>query len=60
MLGVLAQQMNDLHTVMASSARSATEAQAMAQSEKDAMRNAWKSSNDSSYRNSTSTKASNF
>ncbi len=60
MLGVLAQQMNDLHTVMASSARSATEAQAMAQAEKDAMRNAWKSSNDSSYRNSTSTKASNF
>ena len=60
MLGVLAQQMNDLHTVMASSARSATEAQAMAQAEKDAMRNAWKGSNDSSYRQSTSTKASNF
>jgi hypothetical protein len=36
--------MNDLHTVMASSARSATEAQAMAQAEKDAMRQAWKNS----------------
>lgn len=46
MLGVLAQQMNDLHTVMASSARSATEAQAMAQAEKDAMRQAWKTRND--------------
>ncbi|ELZ3581748.1 conjugal transfer protein TrbJ [Acinetobacter baumannii] len=46
MLGVLAQQMNDLHTVMASSARSATEAQAMAQAEKDAMRQAWKIRND--------------
>ena len=46
MLGVLAQQMNDLHTVMASSARSATEAQAMAQAEKDAMRQTWKVRND--------------
>ena len=48
MLGVLAQQMNDLHTVMAASARSATEAQATAQAEKDAMRNAWKQRNTSS------------
>ena len=34
MLGVLAQQMNDLHTVMAASARSATEAQATAKRKK--------------------------
>lgn len=59
MLGVLAQQMNDLHTVMASSARSATEAQAMAQAEKDAMRNAWKQRNTSSL-DLSSTKAKGF
>ncbi|MFL1616231.1 conjugal transfer protein TrbJ [Acinetobacter baumannii] len=60
MLGVLAQQMNDLHTVMAASARSATEAQATAQAEKDAMRQAWKGANDTTYYKSSSSKASNF
>ena len=59
MLGVLAQQMNDLHTVMAASARSATEAQATAQAEKDAMRNAWKQRNTSSL-DLSSTKAKGF
>jgi len=59
MLGVLAQQMNDLHTVMAASARSATEAQATAQAEKDAMRNAWKQRNTSSL-DLGSTKAKGF
>lgn len=61
MLGVLAQQMNDLHSVMAASSRSATEAQATAQAEKDAMRQAWKGSNDSSYYTKpTSKPADNF
>lgn len=59
MLGVLAQQMNDLHTVMAASSRSATEAQATAQAEKDAMRNAWKQRNTSSL-DLSSTKAKGF
>lgn len=59
MLGVLAQQMNDLHTVMAASARSATEAQATAQAEKDAMRNAWKQRNTSNL-DLSSTKAKGF
>lgn len=48
MLGVLTQQMNDLHSVMAASARSASEAQAIAQAEKDAMRQEWKQRNDGS------------
>lgn len=49
MLGVLAQQMNDLNSVVASSSRASIQAQAVAQAEKDAVRQDWKERNDTSY-----------
>lgn len=46
LLGVVAQQMNDLNSVMAASQRATITAQAQAQAEKDAMRADWKNRND--------------
>ncbi|WEV50249.1 conjugal transfer protein TrbJ (plasmid) [Acinetobacter sp. ESL0695] len=48
MLGVLAQQMNDLNSVVASSSRASIQAQAAAQAEKDAMKQEWMKRNDTS------------
>jgi P-type conjugative transfer protein TrbJ len=47
LLGVLGQQMNDLHSVLATGQRATMEAQAQAQAEKDAMRSDWKNRNTS-------------
>jgi P-type conjugative transfer protein TrbJ len=44
LLGVLGQQMNDLHSVLATSQRATMEAQAQAQAIKDSQRQAWRES----------------
>ncbi|WP_228275410.1 type IV secretion system protein [Acinetobacter oleivorans] len=54
LLGILGQQMNDLHSVLATSQRATMEAQAQAQAVKDSQRQAWRDSttfkNDYSYK----------
>lgn len=47
LLGVLGQQMNDLHQVLATGQRATMEAQAQAQAEKDALRADWQKRNTS-------------
>ena len=58
LLGVLGQQMNDLHSVLATSQRATMEAQAQAQAVKDSQRQAWRDS--TTFKNDYSHKGKNW